>query len=86
MASDLDPVADLLVPGLPALLDDLDQAILVQDPSGRIQLLNTAARALFPALDLGGELPCAGEDFVIGPGGRRISARLRPLADGSLPS
>jgi len=82
VASDLDPVADLLVPGLPALLDDLDQAILVQDPSGRIQLLNTAARALFPALDLGGELPCAGEDFVIGPGGRRISARLRPLADG----
>lgn len=82
MASDLDPVADLLVPGLPALLDDIDQAILVLDPSGRIQLVNTAARALFPSLDLGGELPHAGADFVIGPGGRRVSARLRPLADG----
>lgn len=82
MASDLDPVADLLVPGLPALLDDLDHAIFVQDPSGRIQLLNTAARQLFPALHLGDEFPHAGADFVIGSDGRRVSARLRPLADG----
>jgi sigma-B regulation protein RsbU (phosphoserine phosphatase) len=82
VASDLDPVADLLVPGLPALLDDIDQAILVQDPSGRIQLLNTAARALFPALGLGGELSRVGEDYIVGPGGHRVSARLRPLADG----
>ena len=53
MASDLDPAAELLVPGLPALLEHIDQAIIVQDSSGCIQLLNAAARLLFPDLDIG---------------------------------
>lgn len=82
MASDLDPVADLLVPGLPALLDDIDQAVIVHDASGRIRLLNTAARLLFPTLDLGAKLQRSGAEFVAGPGGRRVTGRLRRLADG----
>jgi phosphoserine phosphatase RsbU/P len=82
VASDSDPVAGLLVPGLPALLDDIDQAVIVHDASGRIRLLNTAARLLLPSLDLGAELKRSGEEFVIGPGGRPIGGRLRPLADG----
>lgn len=82
MASDLDPVADLLVPGLPALLDDIDEAVIVHDAAGRIQLLNAAARQLFPTLDLGAELPRAGEDYLAGPDGRLVAGRLRPLADG----
>src|SRR5207248_7333607 len=49
---------------------------------GRIRLLNTAARLLFPSLDLGAELERSGEKFVIGPGGRAVGGRLRPLADG----
>jgi phosphoserine phosphatase RsbU/P len=55
VASDVDPVADPLMPGLSGLLDDIDQAVIVHDASGRIQLLNTAARQLFPDLDLGDE-------------------------------
>ena len=65
MASDSDPAAGLLVPGLPALLDDIDEAVIVHDASGRIRLLNTAARLLFPSLDLGAELQRSGEKFVI---------------------
>ncbi|MGB8200600.1 MAG: hypothetical protein WCF33_13035, partial [Pseudonocardiaceae bacterium] len=82
MASDAEPVADLLVSGLPELLDDIDQAVIVQDASGRIQLLNVAARRLFPDLDLGDELGRSGESFVVGAGGRRVSGRLRRLAEG----
>ncbi|HKS52245.1 MAG TPA: PP2C family protein-serine/threonine phosphatase [Pseudonocardiaceae bacterium] len=82
MASDLDPVADLLVPGLPALLDDISEAVIVHDAAGCIQLLNTAARVRFPTLDLGGELPRIGEEFIVGPDGCPISGRSRPLADG----
>jgi len=82
VASDSDPAAGLLVPGLPALLDDIDEAVIVHDASGRIRLLNTAARLLFPSLDLGAELKRSGEKFVIGPGGRAVGGRLRPLADG----
>ncbi|MGH3864744.1 MAG: PP2C family protein-serine/threonine phosphatase [Pseudonocardiaceae bacterium] len=82
MASDADPVADLWVSGLPELLDDIDQAVIVQDASGRIQLLNVAARRLFPDLDLGDEWGRNGESFVAGAGGRQVSGRLRRLADG----
>ncbi len=82
MASDAEPVADLLVSGLPELLDDIDQAVIVQDASGRIQLLNVAARRLFPDLDLGDELGHSGESFVVRAGGRRVSGRLRRLSDG----
>jgi phosphoserine phosphatase RsbU/P len=82
VASDSDPVAGLLVPGLPALLDDIDEAVIVHDASGRIRLLNTTARLLFPSLNLGAELRRSGEKVVIGPGGRAIGGRLRPLADG----
>jgi sigma-B regulation protein RsbU (phosphoserine phosphatase) len=82
VASDSDPVAGLLVPGLPALLDDIDQAVIVHDASGRIRLLNTAARLLFPSLDLGAKLQRSGKEFVIGPGGHPVGGRLRPLADG----
>ncbi|MDQ3763795.1 MAG: serine/threonine-protein phosphatase [Actinomycetota bacterium] len=82
MASDVDPVADVLVPGLTSLLDDIDQAVIVQDKSGRIQLLNVAARRLFPDLDLGDEFERSGESFVAEPGGRRVSGRLRRLPDG----
>lgn len=87
MASDVDPVADLLVSGLPGLLDDIDQAVIVQDASGRIHLLNGVARRLFPDVDLGDEFgpdECqhSGESFVAKSGGRRISGRLRRLADG----
>ncbi|MGA9692323.1 MAG: hypothetical protein WBR33_13010, partial [Pseudonocardiaceae bacterium] len=84
MASDLDPVAELLVPGLPRLLDNIAQAVIVQDESGRIQLLNVAARRLFPDLNLGDDFKRSGESFVFvaEPGGRRVSGRLRRLADG----
>jgi hypothetical protein len=87
VASDRHPVADLLVPGLTGLLDDLDQAVIVQDASGRVQLLNVAARRLFPDLALGDEdlvdeFERTGEFFVAETGGRRVSGRLRPLADG----
>ncbi|MBV8540837.1 MAG: SpoIIE family protein phosphatase [Pseudonocardiales bacterium] len=75
MASDVDPVADLLVPELPGLLDDIDQAVIVHDASGRVQLLNAAARRLFPDLGLGDELRAE----VLG---RWVGGRLRPLADG----
>jgi hypothetical protein len=75
-------VADLLVPGLPALLDDIDQAVIVHDASGRIQLLNTAARLLFPTLDLGAEFQCSSDESVAGPGGRLVGGRLRSLAAG----
>ena len=82
MAADSDAVADVLVPGLPALLDDIGQAVIVHDASGRIRLLNTAARLLFPDLQLGAEFQRTGEEFVAGPDGRTIGGRLRPLADG----
>ncbi|MGH3780507.1 MAG: PP2C family protein-serine/threonine phosphatase [Pseudonocardiaceae bacterium] len=82
MASDLDPVAELLVPGLPRLLDNIAQAVIVQDESGRIQLLNVAARRLFPDLHLGGDFERSGESFVAESGGRRVNGRLRRLADG----
>lgn len=82
MASDLDPVAELLVPGLPQLLDNITQAVIVQDESGRVQLLNVAARRLFPDLHLGDGFERRGESFVAESGGRRVSGRLRRLADG----
>jgi sigma-B regulation protein RsbU (phosphoserine phosphatase) len=82
MASDLDPVAELLVPGLPRLLDSISQAVIVQDESGRIQLLNVAARRLFPDLSLGDDFERSGESFVAESGGRRVSGRLRRLTDG----
>ncbi|MGH3935542.1 MAG: hypothetical protein ACRDS1_11295, partial [Pseudonocardiaceae bacterium] len=82
MASDVNPVTDLLVPGLPRLLDGMDQAVIVQGPGGRIRLLNVAARRLFPDLSVGDELDSNGESFVAGPSGRRVSGRLQPLADG----
>jgi hypothetical protein len=92
MASDVGPVADPFMPGLSELLDDIDQAVIVHDASGRIQLLNRAARRLFPDLDLGdqfgrdawgcGELAGSGESFVTEAGGRRVSGRLRRLATG----
>lgn len=82
MASDVNPVADLLVPGLPLLLDGMDQAVIVQDASGRIQLLNLAARGLFPDLSVGDEFHQSGESFVAEPGGQRVSGRLRRLTDG----
>lgn len=82
MASDRRPVAELLVPGLPRLLDDVDQAVIVEDGSGRIQLLNAAARRLFPHLVLGDEFERSGEFVLAGPGGGRVGGRLRPLADG----
>ncbi|PZS22759.1 MAG: serine/threonine protein phosphatase [Pseudonocardiales bacterium] len=82
MASDLDPVAELLVPGLHRLLDNIAQAVIVQDESGRIQLLNVAARRLFPDLNLGDDFERRGESFVAETGGRRVSGRLRRLADG----
>jgi phosphoserine phosphatase RsbU/P len=92
VASDVDPVADPLMPGLSGLLDDIGQAVIVYDASGRIQLLNTAARQLFPDLDLGDEFRrdefgCderggSGESLVTDAGGRRVSGRLRRLARG----
>lgn len=87
MASDGKPAADLMVPGLPALLDGMIQAVIVQDASGRIQLLNAAARAWFLKLDLGDEFDGAefdggGESMVAEPGGRRVRGRLCPLTDG----
>ncbi len=82
MASDAKPAADQLVPGLPSLLDGMTQAVIVQDAAGRIQLLNTPARVLFPDLDLGAEFHRRGESFVAEPGGRRVRGRLRPLSDG----
>lgn len=82
MASDLDPAAELLVPGLPALLEHIDQAIIVQDSSGCIQLLNAAARLLFPDLDIGDEFDRAGESFVTDAGGHRVCGRLRRLGSG----
>ncbi len=82
MASEADPVADVLVPGLPSLLDGIDQAVIVQDKCGRIRLLNVAARRLFPELDVGHDFDSSGESFVAEPGGRRVRGRLRPLTDG----
>ncbi|MGH3822851.1 MAG: hypothetical protein ACRDRA_08470, partial [Pseudonocardiaceae bacterium] len=82
MASDGKAAADLTVPGLPALLDGMTQAVIVQDASGRIQLLNATARALFPELDLGDEFAGRSESVVTAPGGRRLRGRLRPLTDG----
>lgn len=82
MASDADPVADLLVPGLPWLLDGMDQAVIVQDTSGRIQLLNAVARRLFPDLCVGDEFDSSGESFVAELGGRRVCGRLQRLTDG----
>ncbi|MGH3872613.1 MAG: PP2C family protein-serine/threonine phosphatase [Pseudonocardiaceae bacterium] len=82
MASDVDPVADLLVPGLPRLLDGLCQAVIVQDASGRIRLLNVAARQVFPDLEPGDEFLGSGEFFVAERDGRRISGRQQQLRDG----
>jgi phosphoserine phosphatase RsbU/P len=87
MASDVDPVSKTLMPGLPRLLYDIDQAVFVCDASGRIRLLNRAARRLLPDLDLGdewgcGELGGSGGSFVTEAGGRRVSGRLRRLAAG----
>jgi sigma-B regulation protein RsbU (phosphoserine phosphatase) len=92
VASGLDPVVDLLVPGLARLLDDIDQAVIVEDESGRIQLLNVAARRMFPELEigdenLGDEFERTGESFVAKSGGDElaghpVSGRLRQLADG----
>lgn len=80
MASDGKPAAELMVPGLPTLLDGMTQAVIVQDASGRIQLLNATARLLFPKLDLGDAFDGPGESLVAG--GRRVRGRLRPLTDG----
>ncbi|MDQ5854725.1 MAG: SpoIIE family protein phosphatase, partial [Actinomycetota bacterium] len=82
MASDVNPVADLLVPGLPRLLDGMNEAVIVQDACGRIHLLNMAARRLFPELGVGDELDNSGESFAAESGGRRVSGRLQRLADG----
>jgi sigma-B regulation protein RsbU (phosphoserine phosphatase) len=82
VASDLDPAAELLVPGLPALLDHIDQAVIVQDSSGCIQLLNAAARLLFPDLNIGDEFERPGEWFVADAGGHRVCGRLRRLGGG----
>lgn len=82
MASDVDPAAELPLPELSPLLDDIEQAIIVQDASGRIQLLNRAARQLFPDLTTGDEFRHGGQSFVITSGGRQISAALRQLTDG----
>lgn len=82
MASDGKHVADQMVPGLASLLDSIDQAVIVQDASGQIQLLNTTARLWFPDLDVGGEFEAQGESFVAEPGGCRVCGRLRRLADG----
>ncbi len=68
MASDVDPLADVLVPGLAGLLDDIDQAVIVQDAAGRIQLLNVAAHRLYPDLDLGDEFERSGGFFIAEPG------------------
>ncbi|MGH3984945.1 MAG: hypothetical protein ACRDST_20215, partial [Pseudonocardiaceae bacterium] len=81
MASEVNPVADLLVPGFPRLLDGVNQAVIVQDPCGRIHLLNVAARRLFPELSVGDELDNTGELFIAESGGRRVSGRLQRLAD-----
>jgi serine phosphatase RsbU (regulator of sigma subunit) len=78
----VNPVADLLVPGLPRLLDGMNEAVIVQDPCGRIQLLNVVARRLFPELGVGDEWDNSGESFVAESRGRRVSGRLQPLADG----
>ncbi|MDQ4102172.1 MAG: hypothetical protein M3186_00070, partial [Actinomycetota bacterium] len=82
MASDVDPGAALRVPGLPWLLDSVDQGVIAQDPSGRIRLLNEAARRLFPDLHLGDEFEPSGESFVAESCGRRISGRCQELPDG----
>ncbi len=82
MASDLDPAAELFVPGLSALLDHIDQAVIVQDSSGRIHLLNAVARRLFPDLNLGDEFERSGESFVADAGGHRVCGRLRRLGGG----
>lgn len=86
MASEVNPVADLLVPGLPQLLDGMNQAVIVQDPCGRIRLLNVTARRLFPELGVGDKLdnsgePFVAESFVAESGGRRVSGQLQRLAD-----
>jgi phosphoserine phosphatase RsbU/P len=60
----------------------MNQAVIVQDPCGRIHLLNAAARRLFPELGVGDELDNCGESFVAESGGRRVSGRLQLLADG----
>jgi phosphoserine phosphatase RsbU/P len=82
VASDGKPAADLMVPGLPALLDGMAEAVIMQDPSGRIQLLNAPARLLFPELDLGAVFDRRGESFIAEPGGRRVLGLRRPLTDG----
>jgi sigma-B regulation protein RsbU (phosphoserine phosphatase) len=82
MASDVHPVADLRVAALQGLLDDMDRAVIVQDASGRIQLLNVAAQLLFPGLGLGEDFERGGESFVAESGGRRVRGRLRRLAEG----
>ncbi|MDQ4033254.1 MAG: serine/threonine-protein phosphatase [Actinomycetota bacterium] len=82
MASDMNPVADLLVPGLPRLLDGMNEAVIVQDACGRIHLLNMAARRLFPELGVGDEWDNSGDSFVAESGGRRVSGRLQRLVDG----
>jgi phosphoserine phosphatase RsbU/P len=82
MASDVDSGAELQVPGLSWLLDSLDQAVIVQDTSGRIRLLNQTARRLFPELRLGDDFGRSGESFVAEPRGRRVRGRLRRLPEG----
>jgi phosphoserine phosphatase RsbU/P len=82
VASDVNPVTDLLVPGLPRLLDGVEQPVIVQSPDGRIRLLNLAARRLFPHLSVGHELASDGESFVADPSGCRVSGRLQRLGDG----
>ncbi|HEX2264446.1 MAG TPA: PP2C family protein-serine/threonine phosphatase [Pseudonocardiaceae bacterium] len=82
MASDMNPVADLLVPGLPRLLDGMNEAVIVQDACGRIHILNMAARRLFPELGIGDEWDNSGDSFVAESGGRRVSGRLQRLIDG----
>jgi serine phosphatase RsbU (regulator of sigma subunit) len=82
VASDGRSAAEVTVPGLLSLLDGITEAVIVQDAAGRVQLLNAAARALFPDLDLGDQFDARGESFVVQPGGRRVSGALRPLPDG----
>src|SRR5918997_5533192 len=60
----------------------MNEAVIVQDPCGRIQLLNVVARRLFPELGVGDEWDNSGDSFVAESGGRRVSGRLQRLVDG----
>src|SRR5262249_2383361 len=72
---------DQMAPGLVSLLDSMDQAVIVQDASGRIQLLNAVAQMWFPDLEVGKEFDQKGDTFVAEPAGFRVCGRLRRLVD-----